>query len=160
MLINNTYFHNKFQWNFNEIFFTTITLLVTLFIKFTYCSNTNSIFLCWLNQFKILFPTRKLIEIETKNLSKSIEISKTFDFYFRHRSDVFSRNYFWLNYNFAVWLTEFLTSSLVVNFNVSYLEGQSGIFFCQIRSFRAKTHRVSVFLSKFEMGILYLYSFA
>ena len=36
----------------------------------------------------------KLIEIRAKNPSKSIEILKTFDFYFRLRNDVFSRNYF------------------------------------------------------------------
>ena len=32
------------------------------------------------------------LKIGAKNPSKSIEISKTFDFYFRHRNDVFSRN--------------------------------------------------------------------
>jgi len=76
MLINNIYFHNKI-WNFNEIFSTTITLLVTLLAEFTYfISDTNSIFLCWPDQFKILFPTRKLI----KNWSqKSIEINRNFE---------------------------------------------------------------------------------
>ena len=98
MLINNILyiiFTIKFQWNFNEIFSITITLLVTLLVEFTYCiSDISNIFLCWLDQFKILFPIQKLIKIGAKNPLKSIEISKTFDFYFRHRNDVFSRNFF------------------------------------------------------------------
>jgi len=49
---------------------------VTLLVEFTYCISDSSIFLCWLDQFKILFSNSKI----NRNWSqKSTEINKNFE---------------------------------------------------------------------------------
>ena len=130
---------------------------MTLLVEFIYCISDINIFLCWLYQFKILFPTRKLIEIGAKNPSKSIEISKTFDFYFRHRRfrEIISD---WVvvhslvNFELQSVLI-LLNRSSRINFHFSYIY----LFIWMSAYSMSKSTYFSLFLMLVHLGIFTLY---